>query len=276
MGTKNEDNQDYFAYTVSQHPSSPLFEDARYSIICSKEKLSEQYTGFAEGHLFFPKIVSVGKLTKAHIELHQTAVDNSSGDLEIQAACAEDMDAWEFSFSFLREGSKRMKVEGAYSAYYIPDQDHFLLALPLWEVYAIPAEENSSNEDLLISTTWASEIQRIAVEVIYPNKLLEGNPKDIYDFSPDIVFTFGSMRFIRKFVPHWQEAQGLVLRDLMRMDQENSNNGVIRKYRTETYVENVLQELRKFVEMRDRALEDCFSIPFETQFWGLNEKAGNI
>merc|ERR1719483_634608 len=46
----------YYAYTVSHHPSSDLFEESRYKLIYSEKKLPEQYTGFFGGSSVFSQV----------------------------------------------------------------------------------------------------------------------------------------------------------------------------------------------------------------------------
>merc|ERR1719483_958996 len=155
----------YYAYTVSHHPSSDLFEESRYKLIYSEKKLPEQYTVFLEGHLYFPKFVNLGKLTTAHIELFQTCVDKTSSDSELREDAACDMDVWNFTFSYFQIGSKRMSEEGAHSAYFLPDQEYMFLAFPLWEVFSIPGGENNVEDDILVVKTWSKENSRFVLEV---------------------------------------------------------------------------------------------------------------
>jgi len=258
---------DYHAYTVSYHPSSRDHEDGRYRLLYSQKELPKQYAGFEEGHLYFPKIVSVGKLTTAHIELYQTCVDKSSSDDELREDAACDMDVWSFSFSFLSEGSKRMSEEGAYSAYYLPEQDYMLLAFPLWEVYAIPSDENSIDEDVLAVKTWSKKHKRHVLEVVYPYQLLSGKPKDKYHVFQNLTFTFASMRFVRKFIPHRQELEGLTLREVIMKQTDPDCDTADSNFRDEVLVEDGIDGLRRFAAKRDRILESLFQQSFQTQFW---------
>merc|ERR1719373_664193 len=118
------------------------------------------------------------------------------------------MDVWSFDFKYLSEGSKRMSQEGANSAYYLPKDDYMLLAFPLWEIYSVPSAENNIDEDILCVKTWSKKHQRLCLEVVYPFQLLGSDPNTPYPMMPDLHFTFGSMRFVRKFIPHRQEIDG--------------------------------------------------------------------
>jgi len=267
LADEEDEDCEYFAYTVSYHPSSRHHEDGRYRLLYSQKELPVQYQGFSEGHLYFPKIVSVGKLTTAHIDLYQTCVDKSSSDDELREDAACDMDAWTFNFTFYSEGSTRMSQEGAYSAYYSPEEDYMLLAFPLWEVYAIPSDENNIDEDILVVKTWSKKHKCHLLEVVYPYQLLSGKPKDKYHIKNDLAFTFSSMRFVRKFIPHRQELEGLTLREVIMNFSDPDPQPCYDNFKHEVLVEDGIDGLRRFAAKRDRILESVFQQSFQTQFW---------
>lgn len=270
LNQNDEEGKEYYAYTVSHHPSSPHHEEDRYRLICTTKSLPKQYTGFDQGHMYFPKIVSVGKLTQAHIELFQTCVDKSSSDSELREDAACDMDSWDFSFTYYQEGSRRMFQEGSRSGFYGADQDHMLLAFPLWEIWFIPAAENSINEDILCVKTWSKEAQRLLLEVVYPYQLLANRPSDMYHMYRRISFTFGSMRFVRKFIPNRQLLDNLTLRDCIIRDRELAEKGNVDEFRAETIIQDGIEELRKFATKRDEILQQYFpENEFETNYWEI-------
>lgn len=260
--------EEYFAYTVSYHPSSPFFDEYRHKLLYSNKELPVKYTGFAEGHLYFPKIVSIGELTNAHVELYQTCVDCHSSDSELREDAACDMDVWSFSYKYLSEGSKRMSEEGARGAYYLPEEDYMLVAFPLWEVYSIPSAENNIDEDILCVKTWSKKHKRLLLEVVYPFQLLGCGPNTPYPMMPDLHFTFGSMRFVRKFIPHRQEIDGKTLRDMVAEDAACFDEiGYCKYVQHEKRVTEGIDQLMKFAAKRDEVLEEHFQTKFETQFW---------
>jgi len=266
---RSDEEPVYYAYTVSHHPSSAFHEESRYKLVYSEKKLPEQYTGFLEGHLYFPKFVNLGKLTTAHIELFQTCVDKTSSDSELREDAACDMDVWNFTFSYFRIGSKRMSEEGAHSAYFLPDQEYMLLAFPLWEVHSIPGGENNIEEDILVVKTWSKENSRFVLEVVYPYQLLSRRPRETYQFFPKLSFTFGSMRFVRKFIPHRLELSNQVLREMILQDVDRVTRNEFDDFPShrESIVTDGISQLRRFATKRDEVLEDLFGQPFKTQFW---------
>lgn len=270
---RSDEEPVYYAYTVSDHPSSPFYEESRYRLIYSQKKLPEQYAGFLEGHLYFPKFVNLGKLTTAHIELFQTCVDKTSSDSELREDAACDMDVWDFTFTYFRIGSKRMSEEGAHSAYFLPDQDYMLLAFPLWEIFSIPAAENNIEEDILLVKTWSKENKRFVLEVVYPYQLLSGGPRESYQFFPKLSFTFGSMRFVRKFIPHRLELSNKMLREMILQDVDRVTRNECDEFSShrESVVTDGIKQLRKFARKRDEVLEDLFGQSFKTQFWERQE-----
>jgi len=270
----DSDETVYYAYAVSDHPTSKDYDVYRYRLFYSTTEVPEKFTGFAEGHLYFPKIVSVGRLTADHISLCQCCIDKDSADEGTVNDAMVDMDAWSFKFQFVAEGSNRMKEEGAYSAYYMPDESHYFLAIPLWEVYFIPASENNIDEDVLVVKTYSMELKRFLLEVIYPYQLLMSPPGGIYHFFKDLSFTFGSMRFVRKFVPHRNEFHAITLRQQVAMDIDSSKDEHSFKYThcaNDQIIEDGIEALLSFIAKRDDFLQKLFNQSFRSNYYEPKE-----
>jgi len=167
-----------------------------------------------------------------------------------------------------------MSEEGVHSAYFLPDQEYMLLAFPLWEVFSIPGGENNIEEDILVVKTWSKENSRFVLEVVYPYQLLSGRPQETYQFFPRLSFTFGSMRFVRKFIPHRLELSNQVLRDMILQDVDMVTRNEFDDFPShrESIVTDGISQLRRFATKRDEVLEDLFGQPFKTQFWERQEQ----